>query len=94
MRKKSLQKDVALTSCTSEAPILSKDNFCNDNDGRNDNDDHDDQDNDDADDDDGDAGALLSMEGDELLGWPVWLRAAPYAYWWSVFSILYFYLYL
>ena len=50
----------------------------------------DDEDDDDIEDDDGDdddAGALLSMEGNELLGRPVWLRAPPYADWRSVFCI-------
>ena len=42
---------------------------------------------DDDDDDDDDAGALFSMEGNELLGRPVWLRAPPYADWRSVFCI-------
>ena len=51
-----------------------------------DDDDEDDGDDED-DDDDGDAGALLSLEGDELLGGPVWLRAAPHAYWRSVLRI-------
>ena len=48
-------------------------------------DDDDDESDDGDDDDDGDAGSLLSLEGDELLGGPVWLRAAPHAYWRSVF---------
>ena len=51
-------------------------------------DDDDDNEGDDGDDDDdGDAGSLLSLEGDELLGGPVWLRATPHAYWRSVFCI-------